>query len=499
MRTPGTQLDVEGRANVTSPAHRKRGLSIGTRLAVTNTLVIAVAFALLAQQLTTRERARLLESKAEAANMVGALVAASLSAPVDFGDSDDIRPQLDNLRANLQISAASVYSADHMTLLGEWRRASGAPLAALGDDENIRYGVDALTVQRNVVGRKGNVIARVTIAFSLAAENREYRNNRIRILVAASVFASALAALLIFLSGYQIVRPLQRMVDVARRLEDGDLNAHVDREYSGEIGALARALNTMGRAVAERHERLAREVELAERIQTSILPRNPQVVGLDISAAMLPASEVGGDYYDVLPAEDGCWLGIGDVSGHGLNAGLIMLMMQSMVSVLTRRDSDAAPREIVAALNSALFDSVRSRLDMQHHATLTLLRYRRSGRVAFAGAHEEILVYRAATGRCDVIDTPGTWVAAVSDISKATVDSTFQLCSGDLLVLHTDGVTEGRNAEGTMFGVERLCSEVERVGAGSAREVQTHVVETVKRWTHAQDDDITVLVAKYHA
>src|SRR5580698_1847213 len=241
MQTPGNPLEIERRAKRASPAHPRRGLSIGTRLAVTTTLVIAVAFALLAQQLTTRERARLLESKAEAANMVGALVAASLSAPVDFGDSDDIRPQLDNLRANPQISAASVYSADHKTLLGEWSREGAAPLAPLRDDENIDYGIDALTVQRNVVGRREKIIARVTIEFSLAAENREYRNNRIRILVGASVFASALAA--------------------------GDLNAHVEGEYSGEIGALARAFNTMGRAVAERHERLAREVELAERIQ----------------------------------------------------------------------------------------------------------------------------------------------------------------------------------------------------------------------------------------
>src|SRR5450432_1769421 len=133
MQTRGIHLEVERRMNVASPSPRKRGLSIGARLAVTTTLVIAVAFALLAQQLTTRERARLLESKAEAANMVGALVAASLSAPVDFGDSDDIRPPLDNLRANPQISAASVYSADHKTLLGDWHREGAAPLAPMSD------------------------------------------------------------------------------------------------------------------------------------------------------------------------------------------------------------------------------------------------------------------------------------------------------------------------------------------------------------------------------
>ena len=60
---------------------------------------------------------------------------------------------------------------------------------------------------------------------------------------------------------------------------------------------------------------------------------------------MVPAEEVGGDYYDVLPVTDGCWIGIGDVAGHGLGAGLIMVMIQSMVMTLVRNDERARPRE----------------------------------------------------------------------------------------------------------------------------------------------------------
>jgi serine phosphatase RsbU (regulator of sigma subunit) len=503
----GGEVDKPRLASPAAPttASRKRGWSIGTRLAATTTLVVAIAFAFLAQQLTSRERSRLLESKAQAANMVASLVAGSLAAPVDFGDAEDIRTQLDNLSANPQISAAVVYSVEDArngSLLAEWHRDGQAALASPLDaaSEGTTYGSDTLTVKREVLGRQGNVIAYVAIAFSLATENSEYRSTRMRILWGAAMIAVAVAAMLIQLSTFQIVRPLQRMVDVARRLEGGDLTAHVDRAYSGEIGALAHAFNTMGRAIAERHERLAREVEVAERIQTSILPRSPRVAGLDVSAAMLPASEVGGDYYDILPEEDGCWFGIGDVSGHGLNAGLIMLMMQSMISALTKRDPDAAPRDVISALNVALFDSVRGRLHMEHHATLTLLRYRRSGEIAFAGAHEDVIVFRADTMRCETHATSGTWVAAVADVRKPTVDSALQLRQGDFLVLHTDGVTEARNVGGEMFGPERLCAEIEQacsMGSATAAAVQAHVVGKVKRWTHVQQDDVTVVVAKY--
>ena len=74
------------------------------------------------------------------------------------------------------------------------------------------------------------------------------------------------------------------------------------------------------RQVAER-ERLEKEMEIATRIQTSILPRDVTVPGLEIAATMRTATEVGGDYYDVIPVDDGCWMGIGDVAGHGLGTG----------------------------------------------------------------------------------------------------------------------------------------------------------------------------------
>jgi DNA-binding LacI/PurR family transcriptional regulator/serine phosphatase RsbU (regulator of sigma subunit) len=252
------------------------------------------------------------------------------------------------------------------------------------------------------------------------------------------------------------------------------------------------------RQVAER-ERLEKEMQIAAHIQSSILPRDVSVGGLEISALMQAATEVGGDYYDVVPVEDGCWIGIGDVAGHGLPTGLVMLMMQSGIGALARKMPDASPRDLLLALNTMLVENVRARMGQHEHATLTLIRYRRDGTLAFAGAHEEILIRRAETGRCERIATPGPWVGAKRDITAGTVDSTARLQPGDLLVLYTDGLTEAAAGDGgnARFGTDRLVALIEAEGAKPPMAVRDALLAAVAAFAPVREDDVTVLVARY--
>jgi phosphoserine phosphatase RsbU/P len=251
------------------------------------------------------------------------------------------------------------------------------------------------------------------------------------------------------------------------------------------------------RQTAER-QRLEKEMEIATRIQTSILPRDVTVSGLEIAATMRTATEVGGDYYDVIPVEGGCWMGIGDVAGHGLGTGLVMLMMQSGIGALCRKLPDASPRELLLALNAMLVDNVRERLGQREHATLTLLRYHQDGRLAFAGAHEEILIWRAATGRCERLDTPGPWVGAKRDIEAGTVESTALLLPGDLLVLYTDGLIEAMGRDGReRFGTDRLAELVEKHGMSPPVEVRDAILGAVDAFAEKLDDDVTLVLARY--
>ncbi len=302
-----------------------------------------------------------------------------------------------------------------------------------------------------------------------------------------------------------LARPLDELVRVAHAVGGGDLAARAAVRGTVEVRALGAAMNQMvreldaSRAELATKQRLEREMEIANRIQVSILPRNLKVAGLEIAARMLPASEVGGDYYDVVPVEGGAWIGIGDVAGHGLTAGLVMMMIQSAVSALARERPAAAPHELLVPLNAVLLDNIRHRLGQDEHVTLSLLRYHRDGRFVYAGAHEEMVVWRAATGKCETVATPGTWLGAVANVAAFLTDHTMQLADGDLLVLYTDGVTEAWNGKREQFGLARLCAEVERAAGEGTERIRDQVLEAVAAWTDRQVDDVTLLVMRYRA
>src|SRR5579871_1388524 len=147
---------------------------------------------------------------------------------------------------------------------------------------------------------------------------------------------------------------------------DLTLSEAIPEQISASLKASALQESLIAEATKrERAERarLEHELELAARIQTSILPKDRQVSRLAVSTVMVPATEVGGDYFDVLPFPDGGWLGIGDVAGHGLHSGLVMMMIQSIVAAITNDRFDASPADVWRALNAVLYDNVHTRLE----------------------------------------------------------------------------------------------------------------------------------------
>lgn len=311
-----------------------------------------------------------------------------------------------------------------------------------------------------------------------------------------------LAAIVIaFAVSRRLSRPVDELVRFTQAIGKGELARRATPSGATEIKALAGAMNQMveeldrsRRELAEK-QRLERELEIASRIQTSILPKSYEVAGLDIAARMIPASEVGGDYYDVFPMGEGCWVGIGDVAGHGLSAGLEMLMVQSVISGLVRHAPRAAPSDHIRVLNQVLYDNIRDRLGQDEHITLTLMRYE-GGVFTFAGAHEEILVCRAAGGPCEHIQTPGAWLGGMRDVSRVTRDSKLELGPGDLMVLYTDGITEAMNAKGVQMGDDRLSKLLEDNRHEPVATVRDRVIEAVQAWQDKQDDDISLVVIR---
>lgn len=248
-------------------------------------------------------------------------------------------------------------------------------------------------------------------------------------------------------------------------------------------------------AELERRWQSERESRLAARIQTSILPTAIDIQGIEVSATMHPTEDVGGDYYDVLPMKNGCWIGIGDVAGHGLGAGLIMIMIQSALQGLIAQLPNAAPREIVCALNKMLHENVRRRLRQDDHTTLCLVKYDADGSLVFAGAHEAIIVCRAQGGT-ELIDTSGTWLGAIPDIEQVTQDTEVSLQPGDLMVLYTDGAIEARNTAGEELGIERLSAAVEARRGEAAKVVRDHLMTEILNWAPNPQDDVSIIVVR---
>ncbi len=314
---------------------------------------------------------------------------------------------------------------------------------------------------------------------------------------------AVLAALMLALGlARRLSRPIDALVARTQAIAHGDL---APRPVPGptEVRALGTAMDRMAKEIDESRtaladrERLARELEIAARIQTSILPRNLDVVGLEIAAGMMTATEVGGDYYDVLPIADGCWIAVGDASGHGLTSGLLMMMAQTGVATLVRANPAASPSAVVKTLNQVLFENVHDRLQAERHMTLSLARYHQSGSLLLAGAHMDAVCWRAATKKTELLGTKGTFLAITDDIDHVNVEQTWQLQRGDLLVLLTDGVTEAENSAGRPFGYEGVVDVVEAHATQPVSTLQTALFEAVTRHSPALADDCTIMVLRY--
>jgi len=115
------------------------------------------------------------------------------------------------------------------------------------------------------------------------------------------------------------------------------------------------------------------EMELAKRIQTALLPEKKKILGFEISATMKPAKEVGGDYYDIIETPTGDkWIAIGDVSGHGVDSGLIMMMAQTSILSMVNNFQGCKPSSILKSVNTVIRENI-SRLGSDHYMTLMAL------------------------------------------------------------------------------------------------------------------------------
>ena len=237
------------------------------------------------------------------------------------------------------------------------------------------------------------------------------------------------------------------------------------------------------------------EMELAKRIQTALLPDKQKIKGYEIAATMIPAREVGGDYYDIIETSKGDkWVTIGDVSGHGVDSGLIMMMAQTSILSKVNDNGSCGPSDMLESINGIIRENI-SRLGSDHYMTMMAMRLNQS-EMTLAGKHQDLIIYRSALNKTETITIPGTWLGITDDIKTSLTELTIEINTGDIVLLFTDGITEAANAGGEMFSQERLAQALNKYADLPVGKLRDKIIEEVMSFQEEQLDDMTLVVIK---
>ncbi len=341
---------------------------------------------------------------------------------------------------------------------------------------------------------------------------RGYVRRRQMVIVGVAIVLAIVTYLFIgfYLTVMQTVSSLDR---AAKQMTTGDVTQPITLDNRDELGQVVHSFNTVAAALVQANQavkslnqklevenlRMSAELTVTRELQRMILPKArelEQIPELDIAGFMEPASEVGGDYYDVLRQDGRVKIGIGDVTGHGLESGVLMIMVQTAVRALLA-NNETDPVKFLSSLNRAIYDNVQ-RMDSEKNLTLALIDYY-NGKLCLSGQHEEMIVARA-TGTVERIDTIdlGFPIGLEENISSFISQAEVMLEVGDAVVLYTDGITEAENSHKQQYGLDRLCQKIQRHHNQSANEIRQAIVEDVQAFIggHIQYDDITLLVLK---
>lgn len=242
---------------------------------------------------------------------------------------------------------------------------------------------------------------------------------------------------------------------------------------------------------------IQKELEIAERIQTSILPRGvPRLAGIEIAARYLPMSAVAGDFYDFLVLE-GNQLGIliADVTGHGVPAALIASMLK--VAFAGQIPHAQEPARVIAGLNQALCGKFED-----HFVTAAYLYVDLDTKILrYAGAgHPPLLFRNHSKGGAQAIEQNGLFLGMFPEAEYSSIE--IRLRAGDRCLLYTDGLPESKSTTGEEFGIVRCTKFLESNPHLNATALADKLLAEIARWSArasgaSQDDDMTLVVVDF--
>lgn len=316
----------------------------------------------------------------------------------------------------------------------------------------------------------------------------------------------ALAAFFIFfviLTYKYVALPLRRITKQMKYILTGRSFKRIYSKRVDEIGIIAQFFNEITENIQSisgklrEQQRMSSELEIASSIQRTLLPdKSPDIPELEIVAKTRPAVEVGGDNFDFIERGKDTYMYVGDVTGHGVPAGLIMMMVNTLLHTYSEKYDNAY--DIVVNTNRQLKPRIKASMFM----TMVMLRWNSElKKMTYVGSgHEYILIHRASTGKIEAKKAGGVALGMVPDNSKLVKEVELELEEGDMIVLYTDGITEAKNDEGEMFGLERLQEAIKKYATQYGPSGVVH--HTATDFSHfvgetEQEDDITLMAVRY--
>jgi len=317
-------------------------------------------------------------------------------------------------------------------------------------------------------------------------------------------FIGFIGGLIVWLITKRISKPLRQLCKAMERVSEGAVHIRYIPDRMGfEINELGKQFNqTLDQILlhseeAERQrigrERLAEELKIGHDIQASLLPKHlPELKGLDIASGFLPAREVGGDFYDLFPMEEGKLLiVIADTAGKGISACLYSLGLRSMLRTLA--SGKKALSEIVLGANDLFWRDARH---TGMFVTLWIGIYYPETKVLEYCSQGHPPAYLIHKGKCEALWTPGIAMGAQSFDTISTKQ--HKLKSKDVLFLYTDGIIESHDPDNQLFGKDKLQEFLVRSSTLPAHTIVEHLLKEIEVFSRGapQHDDITLLVVK---
>jgi phosphoserine phosphatase RsbU/P len=320
--------------------------------------------------------------------------------------------------------------------------------------------------------------------------------------------ATTLAIVIGFTISRHITRSVHDMYQGILALQNGDLQHRISVRRNDQLGLLAHSFNQMSGSIGllleevVEKKRLEKELEIAREVQATLFPKHlPQPPGMSLFGGCKPARVVSGDYYDfIVEDETHLYIVVGDVSGKGISAALLMANLQAAIrSQLLSSINNSDPESVGPNLTKVmtyLNQQIYLNSPEEKYVSLFLSRYdANSRRLWYCNAGHLPSIVLNAEG-IQSLGATGTVIGLFPDATYQA--KSIDLASGNLLAFFTDGVTEAMNKADEEFGYNKLQTALEQSRTLSPEGVYEYVMSKVDEWQTALPprDDITMIVAK---